>query len=83
VTLLLQVLVGALLGFAFIWALTVVGTRITKRRTDAALSALRARIEINAIRRETVRRLLRTSRQLDRRFPDDGTVIDGEGEPRC
>ncbi len=53
----LQVVVGAALGFVFIWALTVVGTRITERRRDAAISARQARVEINAIRRQTIRQL--------------------------
>lgn len=74
---------GALLGFALIWALTVVGTRISERRRDAAISARQAQIEISAIRRATVRQLLRTSRQLDRRFSDDGDVIDGQAERQC
>lgn len=74
---------GALLGLAFIWALTVVGTRFSERRRNAALSARQALIEINAIRRATLRQLLRTSGQLDRRFPDDRNVIDDQDQPPC
>lgn len=56
-TLVLQVVGGAALGFAFLWLFVLVCTRLNDRRTERAVSALRAQMEINAIRRRTVRRL--------------------------
>lgn len=57
VTLVLQVVGGAVLGFAFLWLFVLVGTRLSDRRADRVLSTFRARMEINAIRRQTVRQL--------------------------
>jgi hypothetical protein len=65
VTLVLQVAGGAVLGFAFLWLFVLVGTRLSDRRADQALSTFRARMEINAIRRQTIRQLFDISSGRD------------------
>lgn len=56
-SLVLQVVGGAMLGFAFLWLFVVVGTRLSERRADRAFGAFQAKMEINAIRRQTIRQL--------------------------
>jgi hypothetical protein len=83
-TLVLQVVGGAVLGFALLWLFVVVGTRLSERRADRALSAFQARMEINAIRRRTVHQLFDIANGRDgfvRRSRFRGRFLDqGEDE---
>lgn len=67
VSLLLQVVVGALVGFGVLWLFVVVCTRLDDRWNQSAVSSLRARVELNAIHRRTVRQLFDIANGRDHR----------------
>lgn len=84
-TLALQVVGGAALSFAFIWLFVLVCTWLQERHAERAISTLQARMEINAIRRRTVRQLFDIANGRDdlvRPMRDRRHFLDpGEDEP--
>ncbi|WP_217921918.1 hypothetical protein [Miltoncostaea oceani] len=84
-TLVLQVAAGLVLGGAFLWLFVLVGTRLSERRRDRGISTHQARMEINAIRRRTVRQLFDIANGRDGFVPprrSRGRFLDeGEKEP--
>lgn len=73
--LVLQVLLGLVLGFVFLVGFVRVGTWLTYLPpTDVDVEAFRAQQQLRAIRRESLRQMLAASRAASRN-PSSGDII--------